>query len=56
MRKISTLLMMLFAFSAMAQINYGKRLWTFPEQIMRLFQRFLQKSLLILQLSTAEQN
>ena len=30
MKKISTLLMMLFAFSAMAQINYGKRLWTFP--------------------------
>ena len=30
MRKITSLLMMLFAFSAMAQINYGKRLWTFP--------------------------
>ena len=30
MKKISTLLMMLFAFTAMAQINYGKRTWTFP--------------------------
>ena len=30
MRKITLFLMLLFAFSAMAQVNYGKRTWTFP--------------------------